>query len=317
MRQEQCDGSARDFSIYSDGFSLTPDEALALEERLLQNSQDVPTRLKLLGYYLFSSESEAASRWSSNFKWMIRNRPGDWICGNSGPPDSIANSDLVELVDSWSEVTTAQPDDPMVIGRAGQFLCGLDDDRAENLLRRAEILEPNNSAWSRSLLQLFISMASSSEHGRSAELTEVFDQAEIVLRKEDHPGERYGALLEVSDCALEAGELAKGKIYAEQLLALTIERETSHRQFVAHTLLGLIAIKQDDAEAAEKQLLAAGDCEFCPDMRLAHELFLLKRTEPVLRFLKACERTAPEAERKQLRTWHSEVEQGKTPNLIR
>jgi hypothetical protein len=180
------------------------------------------------------------------------------------------------------------------------------------LLTNAEGLEPNDPEWPTHLMYIYIDLVSLGT--RAEYLPLAFAKGDRALQTQQQPGEMHGLLTALCNFALEVGELERSERYANAMLQLAIEREVSHRQFIAHGLLGLIAVRREDVESAETELIRASECEFFPAYRLPNELLRLGRTESVSAFLEIC---APKAGKHQQRLteWACQLRSGRLPFL--
>lgn len=106
--------------------------------------------------------------------------------------------------------------------------------------------------------------------------------------------ERLDALSELGREAVDAGELAKAKSYATELLEGNAQIEGS-AAYDANTVLGLVALRQGSVSQARQYLLEAGKAPaagqiapFGPDFTLARELLAKGEKDAVLEFLASC-----------------------------
>ncbi len=111
--------------------------------------------------------------------------------------------------------------------------------------------------------------------------------------------ERFYALPQLAQAALDAGALAKASSYATELLQLAQENKTDSSYgsvvFDGNTVLGLVALRQGSVTQARQYLLESGKAPasgfqrpFGPDLTLARELAAKGEREAVLEFLTLC-----------------------------
>ena len=130
-----------------------------LEVRLSAQPNDLSARTKLLGYYFGPRRRsiKASAAQKRHVLWIINNRPAAMIAGlpycTLNPQ---ANKDGYRAArELWLQQTKAYSDDARILGNASKFFFTRDPEIAEQLLLRAQTLEPLNPAWSDSLGQLY------------------------------------------------------------------------------------------------------------------------------------------------------------------
>lgn len=132
--------------------------------------------------------------------------------------------------------------------------------------------------------------------------------------------ERESLLPQVATLALEAGETAKARSYAEEMLK--IEQggwNAGNLVHHGHLVLGRIALRDGDMKTAQDHLLAAGKTQgspqlnsFGPNMALARELLEKGDRQTVLEYFKLCGSFWKHSE---LEAWTQEVQAGKIPEF--
>jgi tetratricopeptide (TPR) repeat protein len=139
------------------------------------------------------------------------------------------------------------------------------------------------------------------------------------------PIDRFYRLDDVAEAALDAGEFDKAGEYAQELLEVAPEYKSNWNYWNAmhngNLILGRVALRRGNLEIACDHLLRAGETRgspqlnsFGPDMALARELLEYGRHEVVIRYFDLCARFW-ETGRDRLRSWRSDVEQGRVPEL--
>lgn len=138
--------------------------------------------------------------------------------------------------------------------------------------------------------------------------------------------ERPSYLAQLAYAAFDAGDHEKARRYAEQ--ALDAASQTAMRQrsqwtvFKAHTVLGRIAIREDDIATAglhltESARIPPGDAvlaTFGPDMDLAKALLEKGQRDVVLQFLDLCSRFWKE-DKGEFARWSATVRGGAIPEF--
>ena len=136
---------------------------------------------------------------------------------------------------------------------------------------------------------------------------------------------RYYALGDAARVQLKRGNLEEAKALADELLltAASMPPDWNYGNAVhdAHIALGYLALERDDAEAAAKHLLAAGQTPgspqldtFGPNMSLARALLQRGVRAPVLEYLELCRRFWKHAG-KRLDQWKKAVEVDQMPDF--
>jgi hypothetical protein len=308
------------------GGKLSADEVLKLESQVAASPGDVEARTRLLGYYFLRSHrsEEARTARQGHILWLIRNRPDAEVLGTPyAQLDAILDGSVyTEGRAAWMEQVDRDPQNAALLGRAASYMLIHDAATAESLYKRAEAADPGNPEWSERLGQLYaLGLSHKDGEERQASAKTALDTYErsLALTKET---ERRGAMLpELAKVALEAGQTAKARAYAEELLKATDQDDWNYGNAIhhGHLILGRIALLEGDMEAAKEQLLAAGQTpgspqlnSFGPNMTLAKELLEKGEKQAVLEYFKRC---GSFWKRGELETWAREVEAGKIPDF--
>jgi TonB family protein len=127
--------------------------------------------------------------------------------------------------------------------------------------------------------------------------------------------EREARLNELAKAALSAGMVDKAAAWGEDLLRAK-GAAMAHR---GHTILGLVALRRDDVDAARRHLLQSAQTEgdaalrsFGPSMALARALLEREQREAVVEYLVRCGRFWKSARRDE---WEEAVREGGSPDL--
>jgi hypothetical protein len=132
--------------------------------------------------------------------------------------------------------------------------------------------------------------------------------------------ERESLLPDLATVALEAGEAAKARGYAEEMLKSDSQGwNAGNLVHHGHLVLGRIALRDGDTKAAQEHLLAAGKTQgspqlnsFGPNMTLAKELLEKGERQAVLEYFKLCGNFWKNSD---LEAWTQEVQAGKVPDF--
>lgn len=138
------------------------------------------------------------------------------------------------------------------------------------------------------------------------------------------PG-RYFELADAAKTAVYLGTLEEAEEYARELLT-TAEASRPCWNFGnaihdGHVVLGLVALRRGDVDAAKRELLRAGDTPgspqlntFGPNMLLAKELLQRGEVSTVVEYFSRC-RKFWERERGRLDRWTKDAREGRTPDF--
>jgi hypothetical protein len=302
------------------GLDLSDQEARELESRVAAAPDDVDARSRLLGYY--SSRrfrfGEAREARQGHILWLIRNRPETPVLGTP-----FANLDAIlepsayaEGRKAWQEQMERQPKNATILGNAADYLLLHDAATAENLYKRAEAVDPQNPEWPRQLGHLYslgLSRKKGEERQRSAKVALGAYERAIRLAKRG----REEMLSDAAKLALEAGEVAKARGYAEEVLqAAGNDGDRIHQ---GNLVLGRIALRAGDVEQAKRHLLASAKTKgspvlssFGPNMSLAKELLEKGERQAVLDYFALC---GIFWKGEELEAWTKKVEAGKVPDF--
>ena len=235
----------------------------------------------------------------------------------------------VRAREAWLEQVNSYDKNVTVVLNAASFFLLNDSEQAEELLKKAQALKPDDTDITSKLAHLYQLSAMTSEvlgnpKSESREQNEMaltlFEQT--LKQTKDGPG-KPRLVIEIAKTAFKVGQLGKAKKFAERLLTeYSSDEDAVH---AGNTTLGLLALKKDDIEAANKYLIESGKTKgspvlssFGPSMELASELLKKGQQKTVLEYFELCEKfwTFP-AGKKKLEAWKKAVEEGKTPDFKR
>lgn len=148
-------------------------------------------------------------------------------------------------------------------------------------------------------------------------------KSELDEVREDE--ERFGVLAEAAKAAFETGRLGHARQYAKEVLELaSLFRDDWNYGNAIHdgnVVLGRIALRERDLEAAKQRLLDAGKTpgspqlrSFGPNLSLARELLERKEMDVVLVYFGSCMEFW-EMGREKLRHWSILVKAGEMPDF--
>lgn len=227
-------------------------------------------------------DSQSAQRRLRHRLWLIQQ------CPELAKYHSLHGIDPqmdLELVKAWVEKLLANPNDSEALGAAANVFQFKDKALSIKLYERCHRLEPDNPGWLQELSRL------QADDARSA-----YELMEEAL-KGSSESERGSLLTKHVLNAFDAGEFTRAKEIAGELLG-SVETEdwnAGNAHFKAHTVLGLLALENNNLKSAKHHLLESAKTEgspqlnsFGPNMRLAQALLERGQQEVVLVFLESC-----------------------------
>jgi len=154
--------------------------------------------------------------------------------------------------------------------------------------------------------------------GRYAKAT-----GELTAAKDDHY--RFYALRDAAKAAFELGKLEEARRYAQELLDLAprFPDDWNYGNAIhdGHMVLGRLALRKDDLEAAKRELLLAGATpgspqldSFGPNVSLAKDLLERKEVDTVVQYFALCGRFW-ELENGNLKRWAILAKAGEMPDF--
>lgn len=223
----------------------------------------------------------------------------------------------------WEQHLQTDRKNAAIRWNAAKFFFTSDSEKSLQLLQRGEKLEPDNPRWPdrigfRHQLDLHhspytsrkqIAAKSLRAYERAYSLSEAKEQVEL--------------LDELANVAYYAGNLEKAKSYsAEGLEKIKPDQwEFWDVRHEGHIILGLVALKSGEIEAAKDYLLKAANTEGAkrydsPNMALAKELLERGERETVLEYLDLCSKFW-NPKRSKVNEWKAEINDGHFPDFGR
>jgi hypothetical protein len=314
------------------GYKLSKEEAEALEKEVAakpDDSESFALRLKLLGYY-FSQRTKGPGTQTAqpHLLWIIRNHPGSLVAGSPecGVDKVLAPIQYEEAAKAWEEQVAKNPGNARIFGNAARFFLIFDSPRAEELLIKAETLEPNNKQWASQLGHLYALREAKGDPALDENRKKGL-QAHLRALEGTSGEERFYQLDKVAIAAFKAGDLGNARTHADELLTMAQEFPKNWHYgnaiYTANSVLGQIALANDNLADARTFLLAAGDTpgspqlnSFGPDLTLASALLAKGETKTVLAFFDKVSRFWKSGTDR-IEAWKKRIEKGETPSLGR
>ncbi len=302
--QESVRGLAVD-ALYRKGKELSPDEVEKFEQTVACHPNDCALHLLLLGYYFLTFRSYDAARKArqGHIIWIIQHAPEIIRPGDSRIfLDPTSDGEVYQLAKKlWLKQVKANESNLTILGNASGFFTLHDKALSEELLKKAQSLEPKNPEWAERLGHLYeLEMQCPKGESRPEAATKAFAELEKAFHLEGDELKRFWMMPNLAKTAFEAGELDKARTYAVDSLAKAAlpdysDGNNGDAKHHGNLVLGGLALKLGDVEIAKEHLLKAGQtsgspvlCSFGPNMMLAKELLELGEGEVVIQYLKLC-----------------------------
>jgi tetratricopeptide (TPR) repeat protein len=309
---------------------LTKQEVLNLEEQLIQEPNNILIRAKLLGFYSSGrfDSAQAKDSYQRHALWIIGNYPDNEIAGHFNIElNPITDGEVyLEAKQLWLKQVNKYPQNTSVIRNAANFFLISESAIAEQLLKKAQSLEPKNPEWPRQLAQLYnLKTIHQEPSAKLDNAKESLRQMEKTLELIVSERERFYLLADTAKAAYKSGYPEKAENYAKELLELAqkypLDWNYGNAIHYANIILGRIALAQNNVESAKQHLLEAGKTagspqlnSFGPNMMLAKELLERNETQTVLSYLELCGNFW-EMGQEEITQWSELIKAGKTPDF--
>lgn len=286
------------------GRQLSTEDAEALRKKAAADPNDLESRIPLLTYYFGKSfqSPDAKLAHQELALWFIEKHPELEITANpqAGINQHLNPEGYLKAKTLWLANVDKHKDNASIIAHAAKFFLISERPVAEDLLKQAKALEPENPDWAEQLGHLYELDSHRATNGEQRKLAaQALAEYERALNLEKQPDKKFFLLPELAKVAFDAGDLAKAKTYADELLSMSKEgkRNWNSGNAVHHSnlVLGRVALQDGDVEKAKTYLLAAGRTEgspqlnsFGPNMTLAKELLEKGEKETVLEYFDLC-----------------------------
>jgi len=307
-------------AFLSQGSKLTAEAAEELQSKADSDPKDFGSRLQLMAFYSRRSlvSPEVRPQHQKLVLWLVKNYPESAAAG-SHEAHIHAHSDpdgYVKAKSLWLQQAEAHGENVTILRNAATFFLLPDRRAAEELLRLAQAVEPDNADVAQALGQLYklglIYPGSKQERRKLAQKS--MEQFEIAVRQDAGKSKNHPQLPDLATVAFEAGAADKARQYANQLLEAYDDGRAIH---IGNVVLGRLAVRAGDIEQAKSLLLDAARIQggptlssFGPNMSLAQELLEKGEKETVLEYFQLCGRFWKNAK---LKEWTDVVNRGGTP----
>ena len=317
-------------ALIRSGSSLSSDDVKKLLAKVDSDTNDIESRLQLLGYYSRRSISKKHLRKPHQELaiWFIRNYPDSATAGDhaSHVMGSMNPLGYVKAREIWLEQTNAYDGNVAILMNAADFFLQDDREEAEKLLMKAQALEPDNADVTKKLAQVYqLSGIASGILGKS--ISESREQNEKAMTQyeralgqiKEGPG-RTPLVINIAKTAFQLEQMDKAKNFADRLLKnYSNDGDAVH---AGNTLLGLIALKAGEIETANKYLIESGKTKgspvlgsFGPSMVLANALLEKGQKDTVLKYFELCEKFWNKPFANKLEQWKAAIASDVTPDF--
>ncbi|MBI4892681.1 MAG: hypothetical protein HY821_18800 [Acidobacteria bacterium] len=314
--------------------SLTPDDALKLEESLTANPDDRGARTALISYY-FRASAQSMSPWQyrdvrrGHILWLVQHFPEDPLAGS---PESFIFAQVdppgyAQLAAAWDQAVSAKDPSAASLANAGRFFSSSEPEKASGLLERSLAKDPKSLSVAMSLAHSYTFQAQRTKDAAAAAAlrNKAYRRLEAFIELDAQPGMRQPLVVVIAKAAYDAGEYAKAEQYGAELLKLAAEQpnqwSTGNSIHQGNLVLGRVALHHGDVEKAKRFLLDAGKTpgspqlnSFGPNMALARDLLAAKQPETVTQYLDLCG-VFWKQDRGKLEAWKAEIRQDKIPDF--
>ena len=234
---------------------------------------------------------------------MVRHAPDAQVL-EPGPNSAVSKrvnpEGHIGVAAAWQDQLDQQPTNTAILDRFAAFLSFDDTERAIELLRRAQELEPTNPKWAGRLGALYLGKTIPKDweaeyHSAPDEALAQFDKAYELHGSGDIP---IHLQIQRAKAAFTAKCYDLASTHARaMLLRFEADGSDGHGDLVhqGHTILGRIALLQGDVDQAKEHLLASGKTpgsavlgSFGPTMVLALELLERDEFGVVGEYLELC-----------------------------
>ena len=203
-----------------EGRRLSADEARELERRLEENSDDLASHARLIGFYSkgnLSIHAHAARR--RHIFWMIENHPASEVCDSSACAlNSRTETQAFEHARGlWEKAIARGEKTAKILANAARFMLRNDPTAAQLYLERAREIEPDNPEWPRQLAALFAVLARyGPPKARDAVLRKALENWEAAYLLTEEGDAKLRMLPSMAKAAFATGENEQARLYARK-----------------------------------------------------------------------------------------------------
>ena len=312
------------------GRRLSLDEVNEQEQLVSENPSNLRARCLLLGFYNRADRSAVeAKKYQEHALWVIEHKPEHPIAKECELlSDSYSESAYQQGKRLWLRHLKRQGRDTAILRHAANYFLLEDGALAEQLLLAGKELQPNNPEWSEQLAHLYDLGIDGIKHTELAAKALEHQERAYSLCQSGSAFDRLRRLESLPEKAFNAGQFEKASTYAQWLLSETIGGGLPDHfgnagddfRHKGHSVLGRIAVRNGDIEAAKSHLHSSADLtgspvlnSFGPSMLLAKALLEKEETEAVLKYLDRCAMFW-HSDRGRISDWRKEIAAGTIPS---
>lgn len=330
--------------------AVTPLEAKRLEARLLRDPSDVDARIQLVGYYSKWQAKDTPARAKARAAhrlWLVENRPeiSDDYPFWDRRAFKLDSPEYLSLKNAWLKQIEANKTNSAIRTNAFKFLKYYDRALAAKIMMDGLTLQPDEYQYPLLVSQMYEQMPeeviNETPEQHLERIKNELDAGRIALallkteRSDNRDSSRMFLLKKLPQAAFELNRYDEARSLATELI-LDFGQSASAYGYddaahIGNIILGRVALKQKDINAAKEYLLIAiraplrrekswlGEI----DTTLAKELLEAGEKETVIEYLKLCEGLSNlttekklfENQSTKLKLWQEQIRQGKTPTF--
>jgi hypothetical protein len=310
-------------------FTLPAEEAAALEKKLETDPNDLAARASLLSHYFLDRTPEGRAARARHALWVIEHAPESEIAGSHEVDlDTWLEPDRYEQGRAlWIRHLDADGDNPEIVYNAANFFLLYDRERSMSLYKHGAELEPKDVRWRQRIAHLYSMNASRSQSTPDTQDSKsALENYEAALKLGDAE-DRLSTLADASEAALNAGDTDKAREYARQVVdgAESLRGTWNYGNAIhdGHRILGHVALREGDVDAARTHLLESAKTpgspqlnSFGPELTLARDLLAKGERDAVIQYLQSL-RTFWKGSDAAIDNWIVLIRGGRTPDLHR
>jgi hypothetical protein len=321
--------SARLSTFCSLARCLSEEAADILEEQLINDQDNLESRLKLIGAYSKYNALSLAKK-KPHISWLIEKYPDspmiEDLLHHLFLDKKTFEEDFEEFRQKWLKVIEQDPDNTKILFNAA-LLLGVDDTAlAEEMLIRAQTIEPDNVKFAERLYELNAFQVKKTTgrqrllHAGEA-LRQIDIQEKLGVASPPHYFSKRTMIGRRAWFSMEVGEgEACQNLIAEMVALAKLEGFEQAYQYLGLVIQGRLALKQGETEKAIKYMMSTLQLQpFThfrsdnPILTLMAELNEAGQSTALLKFFELNGNQWPEEDSKMLEQFVLDIEAGESP----
>jgi tetratricopeptide (TPR) repeat protein len=303
---------------------LEEDEVQKLEKKVFDKPDNIEARLRLLNHYRMDRSTDGRAARYVHVLWFIENAPESDVAGSEFFSKRMM-PELFEKADKlWAKHLAENPKSAKIAANAARFYTAEDKDRAEELLKKAQELDPKNPRFTQQLAMFYMMKARDPRSTDAAAAAKsALAQYDVLLKSADERA-RPRVLDQAAEACLLAGDDERAAKLAEELLKTSVG-DPGYGEWIheGHRILGHVALNGDKVDVAKAELLKAGKTEgsrslesMGPQLTLAKALLEKGEKDAVLAYLERVHDLWPRGQ-EAVTKWIEQIKAGEKPELDR